>query len=84
VNSLAKNTTKGEMSPTWPIPVGVVGFSPVVNNYFDKPRPIPIINLERIQATTSDLATFLGISLPEPIRTAAHQVNINRSNALRL
>lgn len=39
VNSLAENTSKGETSAYWPIPVDVVGFSSVVNNRSDKPRP---------------------------------------------
>ena len=32
VNSLAENTTKGETSAYWPIPVDVVGFSSGINN----------------------------------------------------
>ena len=39
VNSLAQNTTKGELSPYWPIPVDIVGFSSIVNNCSDTPRP---------------------------------------------
>jgi hypothetical protein len=44
----------------------IVSFSNVITHYFDMPRPIPTIHLDRIQATTRDLAVLLGISLPEP------------------
>jgi hypothetical protein len=32
---------------------------------FDMTRPLLSINLENVQATTRDLATLLGIALPE-------------------
>jgi hypothetical protein len=41
----------------------IVGFSNGIINSSDMPRPIPSINLDRIQATTRDLASLLGISL---------------------
>ena len=37
------------------------------------PSPLPPINLERIQTVTRDLATLLGISLPEPAKQKTNE-----------
>ena len=39
INKMAKNTTKGETSAYWPIPVDVIGFSEIISNCSDTPRP---------------------------------------------
>src|ERR1700694_1784501 len=47
------------------IQISITTINSLLTSYSDMPRPIPPINLERMQAATRDLAAFLGIALPE-------------------
>jgi len=39
INKLAQNTSKGETSAYWPIPIDIIGFSDVINNRESRPTP---------------------------------------------